>query len=135
MTMQTRTAVLGAACAAALVVLCSCASGPATIPADLSAAEIFQRAQDASDRGDYPLGIRYYSMIPASYPDDVVHNLWSSYEIAFLHHKMKRDALALSLINELLDRYDKEGGTLPPAPRVLALKLKVRLEESLKTKQ
>jgi outer membrane protein assembly factor BamD (BamD/ComL family) len=134
MTIHVRTVFLGAACAAALVVLCSCASGPVTIPAGLSAAEIFQRAQDASDRGDYPLGIRYYSMIPASYPDDVVHNIWSSYEIAFLHHKMKRNALALSLINELLDRYDKEGDSLPPAPRVLALKLKVRLEEALKTK-
>ena len=134
MTIHMRTAFLGAACAAALV-LCSCASGPVNIPAGLSAAEIYQRAQDASDRGDYPLGIRYYSMIPTSYPDDIVHNIWSSYEIAFLYHKMKRDALALSFINELLDRYDKEGDTLPPAPHVLALKLKVRLEEALQKKQ
>jgi hypothetical protein len=135
MTIHGRTAFLGAACAAALVVLCSCASGPVNIPAGLSAAEIFQRAQDASDRGDYPLGIRYYSMIPMSYPDDIAHNIWSSYEIAFLYHKMRRNALALSFVNELLARYDKEGDSLPPAPRVLAVKLKVRLEEALKTKQ
>jgi len=134
MTIHARTALLGAACAAALVFLGACASGPATIPADLSAAEIFQRAQDASDRGDYQLGIRYYSMIPTSYPDDISHGTWSSYEIAFLYHKMGKNELALSLINDLLAMYDKEGDKLPPAPHVLAVKLKARLEESLQKK-
>jgi outer membrane protein assembly factor BamD (BamD/ComL family) len=135
MKIRRRTALLGAACAAALVFLGGCASGPVTIPEGLSAAEIFQRAQDASDRGDYPLGIRYYSLIPTSYPDDISHMTWSSYEIAFLYHKMDRNELALSLINELLARYDTEGDKLPPAPHILATKLKARLEESLQKKQ
>jgi outer membrane protein assembly factor BamD (BamD/ComL family) len=130
-----RTALFCAACAAALVFLGGCASGPVVIPPGLSAAEIFQRAQDASDRGDYALGLRYYSLIPESYPDDVNHVTWSSYEIAFLHHKMGKDDLALSLINELLARYDSEGDKLPPAPHLLATKLKARLEESLQKKQ
>ena len=135
MRIRRRTALLGAACAAALVFLGACASGPVSIPSGLSAAEIFQRAQDASDRGDYPLGIRYYSLIPTSYPDDIVHMTWSSYEIAFLHHKMGKNELALSLLNELLARYDTEGDKLPPAPRILATKLKARLEESLQKKK
>jgi hypothetical protein len=112
----------------------SCASRATVIPAGLSAAEIFQRAQDASDRGNYALGIRYYSLIPVSYPDDVSHVTWASYEIAFLYHKMGKNATSLSLINDLLDKYAKVGDTLPPAPRVLASKLKPRLEALLKKK-
>jgi outer membrane protein assembly factor BamD (BamD/ComL family) len=131
----TRTVFLVAACAAALVFLGSCSSGPAVIPPDLSAAEIFQRAQDATDRGDYPLGLRYYAMVPTSYPDDIGHVTWASYEIAFLYHKMGKNAESLTLINELLGKYDKEGDKLPPAPHVLASKLKVRLEDALQKKQ
>jgi hypothetical protein len=44
---------------------------------------------------------------------------------------MGKNDVALSLINDLLDKYTKEGDALPPAPRVLALKLKTRLEETL----
>jgi outer membrane protein assembly factor BamD (BamD/ComL family) len=125
-----RTAFFFAICAAALAVLASCASGPAVIPPGLSAAEIFQRAQDASDRGDYPLGIRYYSLIQTSYPDDLAHMTWASYEVAFLYHKMGKDDRSLSLIDDLLATYAKQGDVLPPAPRVLASKLKARLEET-----
>jgi len=135
MTICRRTALLCVVCAAVLVLLASCASGPTTIPPGLSAAEIFQRAQDASDRGAYPLGIRYYSLMQTSYPDDVNHLTWASYEIAFLYHKMGKNDTALSLINDLLDKYAKEGDALPPAPRVLATKLKPRLEEILQKKQ
>jgi outer membrane protein assembly factor BamD (BamD/ComL family) len=115
-------------CVAAIGLLAACASGPADIPPDLSAAEIFQRAQDVSDRGDYARAIRYYSMIESSHPDDIGHVTWASYEIAFLYYKMGKDELALTLVTSLLDRYSKDNGSLPPAPRVLALKLKARLE-------
>jgi outer membrane protein assembly factor BamD (BamD/ComL family) len=121
-------ALIGGACAAALVFMASCASGPVVIPPNLTAAEIFQRAQDASDRGDYPLGIRYYSMIQDTHPDDITHLTWAAYEIAFLYHKMGKDETALSQISDLLAKYTSGGDTLPPAPRILALKLKTRLE-------
>jgi outer membrane protein assembly factor BamD (BamD/ComL family) len=124
-----RRLLLGAACVAALAFLASCKSGPVEIPSGLSAAEIFQRAQDASDKGDYALGIRYYSQIQTAYPEDIAHMTWASYEIAFLYHKMGKNDIALSRINELLDMYAKDGANLPPAPRVVAGKLKARLEE------
>jgi outer membrane protein assembly factor BamD (BamD/ComL family) len=130
MTTPRHVSLLCAACCAAIAFLASCSSGPAVIPAGLSAAEIFQRAQDATDRGDYPLGIRYYSVIETTYPDDINHRTWASYEIAVCYHKMGKDVMSLSLINDLLDRYAKDTGTLPPAPRVLAVKLKARLEET-----
>jgi len=126
---------LAALCAAGLAFLASCASGPAVIPPGLTAVEIFQRAQDASDRGDYALGVRYYSLIQTSYPDDANHLTWAAYEIAFLYHKMGKNEMSLSLINDLLDRYTKEGDKLPPAPRVLVSKLKARLEETQQKKQ
>ena len=130
MTIPRRVSFLCAVCAVALGFLAACASGPVEIPAGLSAAEIFQRAQDATDRGDYPLGIRYYSTIESSYPDDINHMSWASYEIAFLYHKMGKDEMSLTLVTDLLDKYSKDNGSLPPAPRVLALKLKARLEET-----
>jgi outer membrane protein assembly factor BamD (BamD/ComL family) len=130
-----RLAFLGALCAAALVILGSCASGPTVIPTGLSAAEIFQHAQDASDRGDYALAIRYFEVVPSSFPDDVSHVTWASYETAFLYHKMGKNAQALTLITQLLDQYDKQGDRLPPAPHVLASKLKTRLQDALQKKQ
>jgi outer membrane protein assembly factor BamD (BamD/ComL family) len=115
------------ACAAALL-LFACATKPPVVPEGLSVTEIFQRAQDAADRSDYSLAIAYYSLTVKSYPDDTAHIVWASYEIAFLDHKMGKNDTALSLVNELLDRYAKEGDALPAAPRVLAEKLKTRLE-------
>ncbi len=123
-----RTLILSAGSAALLALLWACASQPVVIPDGLTATEIFQRAQDAADRGDYALGIRYYSRVPVAYPDDVNHVTWASYEIAFLYHKMGKDETALSLINDLLSQYEKERQKLPPAPHVLAVKLKARLE-------
>ncbi len=115
---------------AAALLLWGCATKPPVIPDNLSVTEIFQRAQDAADRGDYTLAITYYSLTAKSYPDDVAHDVWASYEIAFLYHKMGKNDTALTLINALLDRYAKEGDALPPAPRVLAEKLKARLSAS-----
>ena len=133
--MRRRSLLCLAASALAVVVLLlsSCASGPAHISPGLSAVEIFQRAQDASDQGNYQLAIQYYSLIGVDYPTDAAHVTWASYEIAFLYHKMGKDRQSLDRINALLDQYSKEGDQLPPAPKVLATKLKARLEEALKS--
>jgi outer membrane protein assembly factor BamD (BamD/ComL family) len=123
------------ATAAATLLLWACATKPPVIPDNLSVNEIFQRAQDAEDKNDYSLAITYYSLTSKSYPDDTSHIVWASYEIAFLYHKMGKNDTALTLINNLLDRYAKEADTLPPAPRVLAEKLKTRLEALAPKKQ
>ena len=122
------------AAAAVLLVLASCATQKPAIPENLSAEEMFQRAQDAVDRGNYPLGMSYYSLVQEKYPDDKAHGIWASYEIAFLYHKMGKNEKALSLIDQVLDQYGKEGDALPPAPQVLAQKLKSRLEANSKKK-
>ena len=122
------------AAAAALLLLATCATKNPVIPEGLSAEELFQRAQDAVDRGNYSLGMTCYSLVQEKYPDDKAYGAWSSYEIAFLYHKMGKDETALSLIDQLLEQYGKEGSALPPAPLVLAQKLKARLEANSKKK-
>jgi outer membrane protein assembly factor BamD (BamD/ComL family) len=125
--MMKKTAFLLLALLAGLA-LVSCASQPPVIPDGLSAAEIFQRAQDAVGKGDYDLAITYYSLVPKNFPDDTEHGVWAAYEIAFLYHKMGKNGTALTLLQQLLDRYGTGGDTLPPGPRILAQKLKARLE-------
>jgi outer membrane protein assembly factor BamD (BamD/ComL family) len=129
-----RSVIACAALAAAVALLASCATQDRAIPEGLTAGEIFQRAQDSVDRGDYTLGITLYTLCQQRFPDDVNHQVWASYEIAFIYHKMGQNAKALQLFNDLLARYAKEGDALPPAPQVLAQKLKTRLEESSKKK-
>jgi outer membrane protein assembly factor BamD (BamD/ComL family) len=128
------TVIACAALAAAVALIASCATQNRAVPESLTAGEIFQRAQDSVDRGGYALGITLYTLCQRRYPDDLNHEVWASYEIAFIYHKMGQNAKALELFNALLARYAKEGDALPPAPQVLAQKLKSRLEESSKKK-
>lgn len=129
-----KTLAAGLLFAVVLLLLASCVTQPPVIPEGLSAEEIFQRAQDAVDRSNYSLAMTYYSLVQEKYPDDKAHGAWASYEIALLYHKMGKNETALSLIDQLLDQYAKEGGALPPAPLVVAQKLKARLEANSKKK-
>ncbi len=134
MTNHARVAVL-LLCASALTaaaVLAGCASQPVVIPDNLTAAETFQRAQDASDRGDYALAIRYYSTFKETHPENAERDAWASYEIAFAYHKMGKNTVAIGLLDDLLKQYDTSTDSLPPAPRILAQKLKDRLSETVK---
>ena len=128
------TVIACAALAAAVSLLASCATQGGATPEGVTAGEIFQRAQDSVDRGDYARGITLYTLCQQRYPADVNHQVWASYEIAFIYHKMGQNTKALQLFDDLLARYEKEGDALPPAPQVLAQKLKARLQESTKKK-
>jgi outer membrane protein assembly factor BamD (BamD/ComL family) len=116
--------------ALALALLVSCATQSRTLPDQLTAAEIFQRAQDAADRGDYKLGITFYEACQQRYPDDKDHKVWAAYEIAFLYHKMGKNDTAAGLIDALLTEYSNQGDSVPPAPLLLSQKLKERLAAS-----
>ena len=120
-----------AVCAAAFGLLISCAADKPFSTEGLSAEELFQRAQDASDKGNNQLAIDYYAAVPEKFPDDTAHGIWATYEIAFLYRKMGKNQDALALINQILDRYAKDGSSLPPAPQILAQKLKIKLEAAI----
>jgi tetratricopeptide (TPR) repeat protein len=115
-------AVLGVSIAVA-----GCRTQPQVIPPDLSAAESFQRAQDAADAGDYALAIRYYKTFRDNNPNNPDRDIWALYEIAFNYHKMGKNATAAPLLDQLLQLYQNDTGNLPAAPRILAQKLKDRL--------
>lgn len=126
------TILLSALVAFAGAALAGCKSAPVVIPDDLSAAATFQHAQDASDRGDYLLAIRYYTNFKDKHPESKDRAIWASYEIAFNYHKMGKNAQALGLLDDLLKEYDASSDPLPPAPRILAQRLRDRLAETLK---
>ena len=129
-----KTTVLSVVCLSALALMWSCASQSRTLAEGLTAGEIFQRAQDAADRGDYSLGITFYTQCQQRYPDDKAHTVWAAYEIAFLYHKMGKNNTATTLINALLAEYSNQGDSVPPAPLLLSQKLKERLEASIPKK-
>jgi outer membrane protein assembly factor BamD (BamD/ComL family) len=128
--MRRTATVLLAACVgiAAGILLASCATQKPFSTEGLSVEEVFQRAQDAADAKSWALAIQYYEAVPELFPADVAHGVWATYEIAFIYHKMGKVDDALALVNQLLDRYAKEGDALPPAPQILAQKLKDRLD-------
>jgi outer membrane protein assembly factor BamD (BamD/ComL family) len=106
----------------------SCKSVPTEIPPDLSPADYFQKAQEASDAGKYPLALKYYESFLQRYPDERDRGLWARYEIAFLHYKTKDTATALRLFDELLAMYaGEDAAQLPQAPRILAEEIKAKL--------
>jgi tetratricopeptide (TPR) repeat protein len=112
-----------------LVWLGSCKSVPAEVPPDLSPADYFQKAQEASDAGRYALALKYYQSFLERYPEERDRGLWARYEIALLHSKMKDEATALRLLEELLALYSGEdAAALPQAPRILAEKIKANLQ-------
>ena len=123
-----------ATCIVASAALYGCASAPVVIPASLTSGELFQRAQDASDRGDYRGAMQYYAAFQERFPSDLAHAAWASYEIAFLYHKMGQDETTIKLLNELLARYSTEGDALPPAVRALSQELISRLGPSTPAK-
>lgn len=112
-----------------LVAAWGCATVPEVIDDDLSPAEFFQRAQEASDAGRYAVAQRYYEVFLARFPEELERRLWAKYEIAFLYHKMGRSKLALEGFEALLEEYAAGEADLPQGPRILAQKVKARIEE------
>ena len=109
-----------------------CKSTPPPLDQELSPTGFFQKAQEASDAGKYALASRYYEAFLVKYPDERDRGLWARYEIALLKHKMGDDAGALSLFDELLALYASGPSDLPQGPRILAEKLKTKIESKRK---
>jgi tetratricopeptide (TPR) repeat protein len=123
---------LAAVALATVLGVVGCASVPATIEEGLSPAEFFQRAQEASDAGRYEAAQKYYQVFLERFPEETERRLWAKYEIAFLYHKMGRDKLAIEGFDALLEEYALGPSDLPQGPKVLAEKVKARLEEKTK---
>jgi tetratricopeptide (TPR) repeat protein len=114
---------------ASLLMVCS--SVPDEIEEGLTPMEYFQRAQEASDAGRYELSMAYYEKFQEQYPEERDRNVWAEYEIALLYSKMGKNQIALERFEELLGRYESGEPDLPEGPRILAEKVKTRIEEKL----
>ena len=121
--------------AAAVSLLAVCSSVPDEIEEGLSPMEYFQRAQEASDAGRYTLSMEYYEKFQEQYPEERDRNVWAEYEIALLYHKMDKNKIALERFEALLARYESGEPDLPEGPRILAEKVKSRIEEQLAAEQ
>ncbi len=118
---------------ALLVALTACQTLP-DIPDDLSPAEFFQRAQDTSSSRNYRAALAYYEEFRARFAasgEEVARLAWADYEIAFLHHKLGDDDLAIEQLEALLARYaEPDAAAWPRGPETLARRVLVELRTS-----
>ncbi|MDR2418563.1 MAG: tetratricopeptide repeat protein [Treponema sp.] len=99
----------------------ACASRPVEIPADLTPAELIQRAQEATDRNNYKRALQFYEAIIERYPFNTDDICAAEYEIAFIDYKQKNYETAITGFNALLARYEgADAELLPSQYRVLA---------------
>ena len=106
------------------LIFASCATKPIAIPADLTPAELVQRAQESSDRSRYGVSLQYYDAILERFPYDMEYVCTAEYEISFIHYKQKKYELAKTGFNALLERYNTpDEELLPPHFKILANKI------------
>jgi len=115
---------------ASAVLLSSCATKLINIPEDLTAAELIQRAQEASDRNRYNVSLQYYETVIERFPFDIDSVCAAEYEIAFIHYKQKKYDIAKIEFQDLLERYNiVDEELLPPQFKILAQKILSNIEE------
>ena len=113
-----------------MILAVSCASKPITIPEDLTAAELVQRAQEASDRNRYSVSLQYYETILQRFYYDMEYVCAAEYEIAFIHYKQRKYDISKQGFNALLERYNTpDEELLPPQYKILARKILATIAE------
>lgn len=102
--------------AAALLSLASCASvpDPADIPAEMTARELIQRAQEATDASNWKAARVWYSVARDRYASDMAVVCASEYELAFIDWKTGRYPEAKAGFQALLGRYQSPDAALLP---------------------
>jgi len=122
--------------AIAACLLASCSHIPKSIPEDLSAREIVQRAQEAADAYHYDAAVVYYKALEERFGTDPLYKTTADYEIAFIAYKQKRYAEAKEGLEALLARYaGPDGASLPPRYSVLCKKVLDVVNGKLKIKE
>ena len=124
-----------AACFAALSFF-ACATSNVSIPADLSPAEIIQRAQEASDRNRYNIALQYYEALLERNYYNLALVCTAEYEIAFIKYKQNNFDEARERFFALLTRYEAPGSEdLPQQFKVLSGIVLERMDERERQRQ
>ncbi|HTX71652.1 MAG TPA: hypothetical protein VMC79_02405 [Rectinemataceae bacterium] len=129
--MRIRQIFIGVAVAAsAILFAASCATVPKSIPQDLSAQEIIQRAQEASDVYNYKAATVYYQALIDRFGSDQAYLCEGDYELAFIAYKEDRLADAQAGFEKLLALYSSpDGDSLPQAYKILGEKVLAHVKE------
>jgi outer membrane protein assembly factor BamD (BamD/ComL family) len=126
--------IVAAAIAASLFV--ACAGVPKSIPNELSARELVQRAQEASDVYHYDAAVAYYQALLERFGADPLYKTTADYEIAFIAYKQKHYAKAKEELESLLALYaGPEAASLPPRYAILSKKVLESIAEKTKSKK
>jgi len=113
--------------------LFACATGTLNISYEMTPSELIQRAQEASDRNRYNYALQYYQALLERNSTNIDLVCTAEYEIAFIHYKQKKYALAKTGFNNLLMRYDMPNGDmLPQQFKLLANKVLEQIDEKEK---
>jgi outer membrane protein assembly factor BamD (BamD/ComL family) len=124
--------IIAAAIAASLFV--ACAGAPKTIPDDLSAREIVQKAQEATDAYNYAAAIAYYRALAERFGSDPLYSTTAAYEIAFIAYKEGKYSEAKANFESLLAQYSgPDAASLPQRYAILAKKVLESIAEKTKT--
>ncbi len=123
-----------------LISLFSCMTVPkeSEIPADATAADLAQKAQEAFDSGNRRAARVYYETILKRFPDDESACIAAQYEIAHLHIKKRQWKDAYTILEKIIAKYEGPMAMhLPPDYYKLAKIDYTRAAEKLriKTKQ
>ncbi len=106
----------------------ACSSVPTSIPADSTAVELIQKAQEALDKNNYRTAQFYYTATQKRFGSDPVVDCTCMYELAFIAYKQGRYEAARKGLNGLLEFYAKPGNeSLPATYRILAQKVLAKL--------
>lgn len=133
---QYRTVVLILIAAGLVVALAACKTAPKAVPEGLSAAEIIQLGQGASDKDDYEAALFYYDTCRQRYVEDLSVVCECEYEIAFIYFKQERYEDAKALFTTLLARYEQSDARLLPAQyKILGEKILAKVNAALDAKK
>jgi len=132
--MKFRFILFAAAIVASLFV--ACAGVPKSIPDSLSARELVQLAQEATDAYHYDAAVAYYKALGERFSDDPVYKTTADYEIAFIAYKQRRYAEAKEGFERLLARYSgPDGANLPPRYAILSKKVLEEIDNKIPPKK
>jgi outer membrane protein assembly factor BamD (BamD/ComL family) len=108
--------------------LLSCASVPSSVPEGLSAAELVQRAQEASDSYNYRAAAVYYRTALERFGDDPAVRCACTYELAFIAYRQGRPGEARTGMKAVLEIYaGPDGSGIPDTYLILAKKILQKL--------
>ncbi len=106
----------------------SCQSTPQNVDPDWTEDQFFKSAQDAIDEGELETALFYYEVFLVRYPEDHAKGIAAEYERALIHKKLGAEDLAMTELEQILDKYENSTYVILYPPRYKILSEKVLAE-------